>query len=152
VFGPGELLEVFVGLCLPPPGFDLRIEAAEAAELSGVLATLLTAGRPWRQCREPVMAAYPVGKRQRRERFAEVMAGQSDYSAPELDAELPDLCRTLAALGAAGEKELAAETLLQMLRQKVQRENARLQKQTGVEGKPLDLAAAIRLELRPPVR
>ncbi|HYP03991.1 MAG TPA: hypothetical protein VER57_05515 [Cyanobium sp.] len=152
VFGPGELLEVFVGLCLPPPGFDLRIDEAEAGELSGVLATLLTAERPWRQCRDTVMAAYPVGKRQRRERFAEVMAGQSDYAAPELDAELPDLCRTLAALGAAGEKELAAETLLELLREHVTRERARLQGQAGEERAPLDLAAAIRLELRPPVR
>ena len=150
VFGPGELLEVFVGLCLPPPAFDLRIDEAEAGELSGILATLLTAGRSWRQCREAVMAAYPVGKRQRRERFAEVMAGQSDYSATELDAELPDLCRTLAALGAAGEKELAAEILLQLLRENLQHEKARLQGQSGEERAPLDLAAAIRLDLTRP--
>jgi hypothetical protein len=150
VFGPGELLEVFVGVCLPPPAFDLRIGDAEAGELSGALATLLTAGRPWRQCRDTVMAAYPVGKRQRRERFAEVMAGQSDYAATELDAELPDLCRTLAVLGAAGEKELAAETFLQLLRDKVQREKARLQEQTGEERGPLDLGAAIRLEVTRP--
>ncbi len=111
--------------------------------MSGALAMLLTAGRPWRQCRETVMAAYPVAKRQRRERFAAVMAGQSDYSAAELDGELPDLRRTLAALGAAGEQELGADAFLELLRKK-----ARLQEQTGEEDREVDLAAAIRRELR----
>ena len=132
-----------MGVRPPPRAFDLRIEDAEAPALSGALAMLLTAGRPWRQCRETVMAAYPVGKRQRRERFAAVMAGQSDYSAAELDGELPDLRRTLAALGAAGEQELGADAFLELLRKK-----ARLQEQTGEEDREVDLAAAIRRELR----
>jgi hypothetical protein len=144
VLAAGDLLEVFVGERPPPRAFDLRIEDAEAPALSGALAMLLTAGRPWRQCREMVMAAYPVGKRQRRERFAAVMAGQSDYSAAELDGELPDLRRTLAALGAAGEQELGADAFLELLRKK-----ARLQEQTGEEGREVELAAAIRRELRP---
>jgi hypothetical protein len=143
VLGAGELLEVFVGLRLPPPAFDLRIDEAEAPALSGALAMLFTAGRPWRQCREQLLAAYPVGKRQRRQRFAEVMAGQSDYSADELDAELPDLRRTLAALGVAGEQELGPQRFLELLREK-----ARLQGQAGMEG--MDLAEAIRRELGGP--
>ena len=65
VLGPGELLEVFVGLRQPPVAFDLRIAEAEAVPLSAALAQLLTAGRPWRLCRDQVMAAYPVEKRQR---------------------------------------------------------------------------------------
>ena len=34
VLGPGTLLEVFVGVGTPPPGFDLRISEAEAPALS----------------------------------------------------------------------------------------------------------------------
>jgi hypothetical protein len=142
VLGPGELLEVFIGLRPPPLAFDLRIEAAEAAALSGALATLFTAGRSWRQCREQLLAAYPVARRQRRERFAEVMAGQRDYSATELDAELPDLRRTLAALGAAGEEELAPDQFLELLRRRARD----LIADSAGDG-AVDLAAAIRREL-----
>jgi hypothetical protein len=141
VLGPGELLEVFVGLRQPPSAFDLRIDAAEAADLSAALALLLTAGRPWRFCRDPLMAAYPVEKRQRRERFAAVMAGQGDYSASELEAELLDLRRTLAALGAAGEEDLGADQFLNLLRRRARRESSL------PGGPPVDLASAIRQEL-----
>ena len=140
VLGPGDLLEVFVGLRQPPAAFDLRIDPGEAAALSAALADLFTAGRPWRLCREQLLAAYPVPRRQRRERFAEVMAGQRDYSAAEMDGELPDLRRTLAALGVAGEEELSAEGFLELLR----RHARRLQPQ---EAASLDLAAAIRRSL-----
>ena len=142
--GPGDLLEVFVGLRPPPPAFDLRIDDAEAAALSAALATLFTAGRPWRQCREQLLAAYPVARRQRRERFAAVMAGQSDYSAGDLDSELPDLRLTLAALGAAGDEELGPDQFLDLLRKRARR--------LGFSGdRPLpDLAAAIRRELVEP--
>jgi hypothetical protein len=142
VLGSGDLLEVFVGLRPPPRAFDLRISEGEAASLSGALATLLTAGRPWRQCREQLMAAYPVGKRQRRDTFAEVMAGQRDYSATELDMELPDLRRTLANLAAAGEEELSAERFLQVLRHR-----ASAMEPSGNGAPPPDLATAIRREL-----
>jgi hypothetical protein len=138
VLGPSHLFEIFVGLRQPPAAFDLRIAEVEAGPLSAALAQLLTAGRPWRSCREQVLAAYPVERRQRRERFAEVMAGQSDYSAAELDGELLDLHRTLTALGAADEQELSADLFLELLRRK-----ARLLQPTG----PADLAAAIRQEL-----
>ncbi|MFZ0409022.1 MAG: hypothetical protein WAM11_13055 [Cyanobium sp.] len=140
--GPGDLLEVFVGLRPPPPAFDLRIDDAEAAALSAALATLFTAGRPWRQCREQLLAAYPVARRQRRERFAAVMAGQIDYTAQDLDSELPDLRLTLAALGAAGEAELAPDQFLDLLRRR-----ARLLAGHGSETGG-DLAAAIRRQLR----
>ena len=119
--GPAQLFEIFVGLRQPPAAFDLRIAAGEAAQLSEALADLFTAGRPWRQCRDLLLAAYPADKRQRRERFAEVMAGQRDYSAEELDSELPDLRRTLAELGAAEEQELSADQFLELLRQKARR-------------------------------
>ncbi len=143
VLGPGELLEIFVGLRQPPPAFDLRIAEGEGGALSAALAELLTAGRPWRLCRDQVLAAYPVAKRQRRERFAEVMAGQRDYSAAELDAELPDLRRTLAALGGAGEGDLEPDQFLELLRQKARALQARGWTAAG-NG---DLAAAIRAQL-----
>ena len=141
--GPAQLFEIFVGLRALPAGFDLRIQAVEAAGLSAALAELFTAGRPWRLCREPVMAAYPVEKRQRRERFAEVMAGQRDFSAEELDAELNDLRLTLAALGATQEEELSADQFLELLRQK-----ARLLVQPGLGDAEPDLAEAIRRQLQ----
>ena len=141
--GPAQLFEIFVGLRQPPQAFDLRITAVEAAALSAALAELLTAGRPWRQCREPLLAAYPAEKRQRRERFAEVMAGQRDYSAEELDGELPDLRRTLAVLGAADEQELSADQFLELLRQRARPLSA--PGPTAGEG---DLAEAIRRQLR----
>jgi hypothetical protein len=136
--GPGPLLEIFVGMRQPPAAFDLRIGEAEAAALSAALAELLSAGQPWRACREPILAAYPVEKAQRRERFAAVMAGQRDYSSAELDGELLDLHRTLVALGVASEPELSADQFLEALRRK-----ARLQKQAGTP----ELAVAIRQEL-----
>jgi hypothetical protein len=141
--GPAQLFEIFVGLRALPAGFDLRIQAAEAAGMSAALAELFTAGRPWRLCREPVMAAYPAEKRQRRERFAEVMAGQRDFSAEELDAELNDLRLTLAALGATQEEELSADQFLELLRQK-----ARLLQQPGSGSDESDLAEAIRRQLQ----
>ena len=141
VLGPGELRAVFVGLRQAPSAFDLRVDAAEAADLSAALALLFTAGRPWRLCREQLLAAYPVEKRQRRERFAAVMAGQGDYSAAELEAELLDLRRTLAVLGAAGEEDLGADRFLELLRR-------RARQQPPWEGPvPVDLASAIRREL-----
>jgi hypothetical protein len=124
--------------------FDLRIADAEAAPLSAALAQLLTAGRPWRLCREPLMAAYPVEKRQRRERFAEVMAGQRDFSAAELDSELPDLRRTLARLGATGEGELGPDQFLELLRQQARAQGL----MDAGKGAELDLAAAIRQQLQ----
>ena len=142
VLGSGDLLEIFVGLRPPPRAFDLRIAVEEAAPLSGALANLLTAGRSWRQCRDQLMAAYPVERRQRREHFAEVMAGQRDYSAAELDAELPDLRRTLATLGAAGEEELSADQFLALLRNRAQRQGP-----AGNGAGEQDLAEAIRREL-----
>ena len=141
--GPAQLFEIFVGLRPLPAGFDLRIQVAEAAGLSAALAELFTAGRPWRLCREPVLAAYPAEKRQRRERFAEVMAGQRDFSAEELDAELNDLRLTLAALGATQEEELSADQFLELLRQK-----ARLLLQPGSGDDDTDLAEAIRRQLQ----
>ena len=55
--GPSQLFEVFVGERQPPSAFDLRISPEEAAGLSAALAELLTAGRPWRHCREQLLAA-----------------------------------------------------------------------------------------------
>ena len=141
--GPAQLFEIFVGLRQPPGAFDLRIAASEAAGLSAALAELFTAGRPWRLCRDQLLAAYPADKRQRRERFAEVMAGQRDYSAEELDGELADLRRVLAVLGAADERELSADQFLELLRQK-----ARLLEQPGDAGGSGDLAEAIRRQLQ----
>ncbi|MFZ9568749.1 MAG: hypothetical protein ACO28M_02785 [Vulcanococcus sp.] len=141
--GPAQLFEIFVGLRHLPGAFDLRIAAAEAPGLSAAVAELFTAGRPWRLCREQLLAAYPAEKRQRRERFAEVMAGQRDFSADELDAELADLRRTLAVLGAADEQELGADQFLELLRQK-----ARLLEQPGLQGDGANLAEAIRQQLQ----
>lgn len=120
VLGPGEFLEVFVGLRQPPAAFDLRIADAEAAALSGSLALLFTGGQPWRLCRAAVLEAYPASKRVRRDRFAEVMAGLRDYSASELEAELPDLLLTARHLGLAGAAGMEVNGLLEQLRQRVQ--------------------------------
>ena len=140
--GPAQLFEIFVGLRQPPSAFDLRIAEAEAAGLSAALAELFTAGRPWRSCRDQLLEAYPAEKRQRSERFAEVMAGQRDYTAAELDGELTDLRRTLAVLGAADEQGLSADQFLELLRQK-----ARQHQQPGGGGDGEDLGEAIRREL-----
>jgi hypothetical protein len=74
------------------------------------------------------------------------MAGQADYSGAELDSELPDLRRTLAALGAAGEGELEADQFLDLLRHKARQ----LGQATDSPGSE-DLAAAIRQELGRPL-
>jgi len=140
--GPAQLFEIFVGLRQPPSAFDLRIAEAEAAGLSAALAELFTAGRSWRSCRDQLLEAYPAEKRQRRERFAEVMAGQRDYTAAELDGELADLRRTLAVLGAADEQALSADQFLELLRQK-----ARQHQRPGGGGDRDDLGEAIRREL-----
>ncbi len=114
--GAGALLEIFGGLIPPPPGFDLRIDSGEAPALSAALADLLAAGQPWRRCREAVLEAYPVVRRQRRERFAAVMAGLRDYSAAELDEELADLLVTQQALVAPGQGLAGVDALLERLR------------------------------------
>ena len=113
----GELLEIFIGLRPLPPGFDLRISDEEAPALSAALAELLSGGKPWRQCREAVLEAYPAQKRQRRERFAEVMAGLRDYGAAEFDSELGDLFITIEALGMQELVASGPEALLERLRQ-----------------------------------
>ena len=113
----GELFEIFVGLASLPPGFDWRIESAEASALSAALADSLCQGQPWRQCRDAVMAAYPVSKDQRRERFQSVMAGLCDYTAEELDGELLDLHATKVAL--SGEDQQGPEDFLENLRRHV---------------------------------
>ncbi len=112
--GAGAFLEIFVGLGPLPPGFDWRIDPDEAAQLSAAMADSLCRGKAWRQCRDAVMEAYPVTKPQRRERFAEVMAGLRDYSAEELDGEFLDLHATHLAL--EGNKGQTAEAFLAELR------------------------------------
>ncbi len=99
--GAGKLFEIFLGLSSIPSCFDWFIEENEAASLSAALADYLCRGRTWRQSRDKVMAAYPITKTQRRERFAQVMAGLKDYSAEQLDGELIDLNATHIALGDA---------------------------------------------------
>lgn len=141
--GPGDFLDIFVGQRQPPAAFDLRIAAAEAPALSFALAELLTAGRPWRLCREAVLAAYPAEKTQRRERFAAVMAGQKDFEAAELESELLDLKSTLAGLGAAGDQELSTAQFLTVLRRKA----AQLTASTAAGGLSSELGDAIRQEL-----
>ncbi len=90
----GDLFEIFIGLRPLPSSFDWFIEEDEAGMLSAALSDYLCNKRSWRQCREEVMAAYPVQKLYRRERFAAVMAGLRDYTAEELDGELLDLFAT----------------------------------------------------------
>ncbi len=90
----GGFFEIFLGLAPLPASFDWFIEEAEAEELSAAIADCLCDGKPWRQCKNEVLNAYPVSKSYRRERFASVMAGLRDYSAEELDGELLDLHTT----------------------------------------------------------
>lgn len=144
VLGAGDLLEVFVGLRPAPPAFNLSVKEEEAATLSAALADLLTAGRPWRQCRDELLAAYPVGRRGRRDRFAAVMAGQQEYAATDLEAELPDLRRTLAQLGGTGAAELGPESFLELLRN---RAHSRAENDCIQPQRLGDLASAIRREL-----
>jgi len=96
--GAGQLVEIFVGLSPLPLAFDWFIEEEEASSISAALADVFCNGMSWRNCREKVMNAYPVVKANRRERFAEVMAGLRDYTAEELDGELFDLYATKVAL------------------------------------------------------
>ncbi len=120
--GSAQLFEIFVGLRPLPAAFDLRIAEVEAVPLSAALALLFCQGRPWRLCRETVLAAYPVEKRQRRERFQAVMAGLCDYTATELETELPDLLATARNLQLERSAALQADGLLEHLRQAAQLE------------------------------
>ena len=112
----GDFFEIFVGLASLPSSFDWFIEEAEAPELSAALADYLCKGRSWRMCREQVMSAYPVSKKQRRERFEAVMAGLKDYTAEELDGELLDLHATNKLLNTTNLQ--GADDFLENLRQK----------------------------------
>ena len=94
LLGAGKLYEIFLGLAPLPSCFDWFIEDHEAALLSASLTEKFCCGQSWRECRDKVMAAYPIKKSQRRERFAEVMAGLKDYSPEQLDGELIDLYAT----------------------------------------------------------
>ena len=113
----GQFFEIFVGVSPLPLCFDWFIAKEEAASLSAALAEHFCRGKSWRQCRNKVMAAYPITKSYRRERFAEVMAGIRDYSAAELDGELLDLYSTHLAL--VGETHQGAQTFLEALRARV---------------------------------
>ena len=90
----GSFFEIFVGLSPLPSSINWFIEDDEAVNLSAALADSFCKGLSWRVCREHVMKAYPVIKKQRRERFAAVMSGLRDYTAEELDGELLDLHAT----------------------------------------------------------
>ena len=87
----GDLFEIFSGLKSLPSSFAWYIEDEEASALSYALSEHFCQNRPWRACKIQVMEAYPVNKSNRRERFAEVIAGIRDYTAEELDGELLDL-------------------------------------------------------------
>jgi hypothetical protein len=114
--GPAQLFEIFVGMRPLPTAFDLRVQEQESGTLSAALAQLFTAGESWRACRDQVLAAYPVEKRQRRERFAEVMTGLRDYTAAELELELPELVVTARQLGLAEGLDFGGDALLDLLR------------------------------------
>ena len=90
----GDLFEIFAGLKPLPSSFDWYIEDEEASALSDALSDHFCQNRPWRSCKIQVMEAYSVNKSNRRERFAEVIAGIRDYTAEELDGELLDLYET----------------------------------------------------------
>ena len=113
----GKLFEIFLGLAPLPQCFDWFIEENEASLLSAALSDFLCAGQTWRQCREDVMNAYPITKLQRRERFAEVMAGLKDYTAEQFDGELLDLYATYVSLG--GKPIKGAQAFLRELRLRV---------------------------------
>ena len=112
----GDFFEIFVGLLSLPASFDWFIEEDEAPILSAALADYLCKGKSWRICREQVMAAYPVSKKQRRERFEAVMAGMRDYTAEELDGELLDLHATNRLLNSVNLQ--GADDFLENLRQR----------------------------------
>ena len=90
----GDLFEIFVGLKPLPSSFDWYIEDEEASALSDALSDHFCQNKPWRSCKIQVMEAYSVNKSNRRERFAQVIAGIRDYTAEELDVELLDLYET----------------------------------------------------------
>ena len=90
----GDLFEIFVGLKPLPSSFDWYIEDEEASALSDALSDHFCQNKPWRSCKIQVMEAYSVNKSNRRERFAQVIAGIRDYTAEELDGELLDLYET----------------------------------------------------------
>ncbi len=113
----GDLFEIFIGLVPLPSVFDWFIEEDEAGILSAALADSLCNSHPWRQCREQVMAAYPVKKADRRERFEAVMAGLRDYSAEELDGELLDLFSTYQRISSTNVS--SADMFLESLRSRV---------------------------------
>jgi len=96
--GPGQLLEIFMGLASLPPAFDLRITEEEAPALCAALGDWLTRRQPWRQCKLQILQSYPVERPQRRQRFEAVISGQKDYTAAELELELDDLHRTASAM------------------------------------------------------
>ncbi len=110
----GELLEIFLGLIPLPLSFDWFIEDHEAEALSVAIGDCFCKGQSWRKCRKEVMAAYPIKKTFRQERFAKVMSGLSDYTAEELDSELFDLYATYIALG--GSSDNGIKGFIQQLR------------------------------------
>ncbi len=112
--GAGTFLEIFLGLTPLPSSFDWFIEDHESSAISAAIADYLCNGTSWRHCRDKVMKAYPIKNLERRERFASVMAGLSDYTAEELDGELLDLYATFVAL--EGDKKLTIEAFLDVLR------------------------------------
>ena len=112
--GAGTLFEIFLGIEPLPSCFDWFIEDHEGGGLSAALSQNLCRGQSWRQCREEVLAAYPIANAQRRERFAEVMAGIRDYSAEELDGELLDLYSAHLSLG--GTTHQGVHAFLEVLR------------------------------------
>ncbi len=113
----GDFFEIFIGLEPLPATFDWFIEEEEAPMLSAALADFICDKKPWRQCRDQVMEAYPVKKSNRRERFAAVMAGLRDYSAEELDGELLDLYATHRKITVS--ESQSADAFLQNLRSRV---------------------------------
>ena len=112
--GAGTLFEIFLGIHPLPSSFDWFIEEHEAIFLSAALSENLCCGKSWRQCKAEVMRAYPIANTQRREFFAEVMAGISDYSAEQLDGELLDLYLAHVALG--GDSYQGPKAFLEALR------------------------------------
>jgi diacylglycerol kinase family enzyme len=72
------------------------------------------------------------------------MAGQQEYGATDLEAELPDLRRTLAQLGGNGEAELGPERFLELLRHRAH--SGSVSALTHPQ-EVADLATAIRREL-----
>jgi hypothetical protein len=69
------------------------------------------------------------------------MAGQRDYGAAELEAELPDLRRTLATLSGSDEESLPPERFLELLRQRARSLGAENPEPSA------DLTEAIRAQL-----